>query len=107
MLSIETKGNEMAAIDWLRTKLETYAVEDMPVTPAEAEATGCLPGTYRVTRERFRGRLPYHMARDMKRAPVALVRTDTVNETLRLGGQYASEFGNCEFFRTTYELLTA
>lgn len=92
----------MNAIEWLRSKA-TVTTDTMVVTPEEAFE--CDPGTYRITRMHFRGNLPYRMARDVRNIP--LTRTDTVNEVLHIGGQYRSQYGQCEYFHTTYERVGA
>lgn len=100
----------MAALDWVRNKADKKPVEFMIVSPEDAgEAT--IAGTWRVTRWHFKGRLPSRMVFQLRdeQAHNKLEKTfdgsRQVNETLRIGGQYRSEFNNCEFSRTEYELV--
>jgi len=92
------------AIEWLRSKA-TVTTDTMTVTPEEGAVSECAPGTYRITRLHFRGTLPYAMVRDLRSAK--LTKTETVNEVLQIGGQYRSQYGQCEYFHTTYELVGA
>ncbi len=85
------------AIEWLRSKATT-TTDTMVITPEEA--TDCAPGTYRITRQHFVGTLPTRMASTLKT-------TETETEQIRIGGQYRSDFGRCEYWHTTYELVAA
>lgn len=94
------------AIEWLRSKAAT-TVEMMVITPEEAAATpdGAAPGTYKVTRQYFSGTLPARMAHEVRKLASTLKNTETVMENVRIGGQYRSDFGRCEYWHTTYELV--
>ena len=81
----------MNALDWLRNKAT-------PVPAEEIEAEGVK---YRIERKVFRGNLPFRMAKEL-RGCKGLIKTETVNEVLLLGGQYRSQAGQCEFFHTEY-----
>lgn len=98
----------MSALDWVRSKAGKRPVEFMTVTQTE-EGEEALAGTWRVTRWHFKGRLPSRMVYQLRdeQAHNKLEKTfdgaKQVNETLKIGGQYRSEFNDCEFSRTEYE----
>lgn len=96
----------MNAIEWLRSKATT-TVETMVINAADAAASDTTPGTYTITRKYFRGTLPTRMAYEARALAKTLTVTDTVVETLRIGGQYRSQFGQCEYWYTTYEFMGA
>lgn len=100
----------MSALDWLRGKADAKPVRFLTVSEADAgEAT--IAGTWKVTGWHFKGRLPSRMVFQLREENQngKLQKTfdgkRQVEETLRLGGQYRSEFNNCEFWRTEYELI--
>ncbi len=95
----------MTALDWVRSKATQSEQYVMTVTPEEGAATECEPGDYLVTRWRFAGRLPYRMAKEMRGEYGKLINAADEIETCRVGGQYRSEEGNCEYFRVTYKKM--
>lgn len=94
----------MNAIEWLRSKATT-TVDTMVI--AADEATDAAPGTYKITRQHFSGTLPTRMAYEVRKLAPTLKTTDTEIEQVRIGGQYRSDFGRCEYWHTTYELVGA
>lgn len=92
------------AIEWLRSKATT-TTDTMVITPEEA--TDCAPGTYRITRQHFSGTLPTRMAYEVRKLASTLKTTETETEQVRIGGQYRRDFGRCEYWHTTYELVAA
>lgn len=100
----------MSALDWIRGKAVVYSVETMTVSPEKAEQ-GTKPGLWQVTRLHFKGRLPTKMVYSVKAELGKLVKSfdgdKQVNEYLRVGGQYRSDFNNCEYSKTIYEFISA
>ncbi len=90
----------MTALDWVRSKA---AVTEIDTFSGDDE--NGVSRTYRVTRSVFKGTLPYRMARDIRKELSSLIRADMHIETLHIGGQYRSDFGNCEYINSVYELL--
>ena|SRR6218665_2292959 len=99
----------MSALDWLRNKATVRPIEYMIVTEEDSASTGTKPGKWKITRSVFKGRLPTKMVFQVKGEYAKLIKQFDgdiqINESIRLGGQYRSEFNNCEFFRTVYEFV--
>lgn len=87
-------------INWLRGKATHLQTETMIITPAEAAASECEPGTYQIERYGFTGTIPYRMARAL--SGCALVKTGSEHEVLHLGSGYRGGEGQCRYYRTTY-----
>jgi len=100
----------MSALEWVRNKANQQPVEFMTISPEEA-GDSMIAGTWRVTRFHFKGKLPSKMIYQIRdeKAHDSLVKIfdgkKQVNETLQVGGQYRSDFNNCVFSRTEYELI--
>lgn len=100
----------MSALDWLREKAKEQPESFMTIAPDQCDE-GTKPGLWRIRRWHFKGRLPTKMVYQLKnRGTLGTLESvqsgDTqVNEVLRLGGQYRSEFNNCEFGRVVYEFV--
>ena len=99
----------MNALDWIRDKAEVSGVETMTILPEQA-GQGTKSGLWQVTRLHFKGRLPTKMVYSVKAELGKLVKLydgdKQINETLRVGGQYRSEFNNCEYSKTVYEFIS-
>lgn len=99
----------MSALDWVRGKAEHKDTKFLTISAESADA-GTKPGLWRVDRWHFRGVLNSGMATGIRKEFDKLEKTDSgdiqVNEVLRIGGQYRSEYGNCEFSRTVYEWMS-
>lgn len=102
----------MGALDWVRSKVEARPVEFRTIVPEsidETEKAGTKAGTWKVTRYYFKGVLPYAMAKKIRAEKAPLVNVaegdSQISETLKIGGQYKSDFCKCEFFRTHYEFV--
>jgi len=80
----------MTALAWIRSK----------ATPMADDTIEFEGATYIIRRVRFAGTVPYRMARELSGSK--LENTDTANEYLRVGGQYRSQAGQCEYMRTEY-----
>lgn len=98
----------MNALDWVRSKAEERETEIMVIEPEEA-GEGTKAGQWLVKRWHFRGTLPTRMAyqiRDnLKTGKLERVETGDIQitENLRIGGQYRSDFGKCEYWKTIYQ----
>src|SRR5215217_7765647 len=94
------KPLKMSALNWVRDKAEHKETEFMTIT-AESAGEGTKPGLWRVDRWHFRGVLGAGMATGIRKELSKLVKVQSgdiqTNEVLRIGGQYRSEYGNCEF----------
>lgn len=93
----------MNALEWLRSKATT-TFDSMTVSAEEAALNGGAPGTYKITRQYFKGTLPARMAFEVRKSMHLLVNNDNEVERILIGGQYRGDFGRCEYFHTTYEL---
>lgn len=82
----------MTALDWVRANATQFDQYDL-----EAEGQ-----RYVATWFKFEGRIPNHMVFELKRELTRLVKTETENEVLRVGGQYRSDFNKCAYTRTIY-----
>lgn len=102
----------MSALNWVRGKAK-ITEEFMTITPEESARSGAKPGLWKVTRAFFSGNLPTRMAFQIRdeRGQGKLINTHTETtqtvETLKIGGQYRSEFGKCIFSRTDYTWIGA
>lgn len=80
----------MSPIEWLRSKskvtVETEFLAGMNVE---------------ITRYYFRGVLPAIMFEQLKKTKLEQS-SDFVHENIRLGGQYRSDYGKCEYWYTLY-----
>lgn len=92
-------------LNWLRSKAKHLGTETMVVTPAEASEAECEAGTYQIERFGFSGTLPVRMAKALRASE--LTKTDTENETLRLGNGFRSGLGQCEYYRSVYTRVAA
>lgn len=91
----------MSALDWVRNK--AVQVDQYVLTISPEDAVECEPGNYTVTRYRFAGRINYRMAQEIRKEYGRLIKADDEIETCRVGGQYKSDEGNCEYIRATYK----
>lgn len=100
----------MSALDWVRGKAEHKGTKFLTISAENADE-GTKPGLWRVDRWHFSGVLKSGMATGIRKELGKLASVQTgdiqVNEVLRIGGQYRSEYGNCEFSRTVYEWMSA
>jgi hypothetical protein len=92
-------------LNWLRGKAKQTQTDTLVITPDEAIAAECQPGTYRVEYFAFRGTVPYRMARALVGSK--LTNTETESEVLHLGNGYRGGEGQCRYYRTVYTLLAA
>jgi hypothetical protein len=88
----------MNALDWIRSKATQYEVDTFTTDEGV---------TIRATRYSFRGRIQPRMVFEARKLYPELVNHDMQVETLKVGGQHRSEFGQCEYFRTEYEQVAA
>lgn len=91
-------------LNWLRSKAQHIQTDTMTITPEEAIAAECQPGTYRIERFAFRGTIPIRMARAL-RGTKELINTETETEVLRLGTGYVGGEGVCQYYRSVYTLV--
>ena len=85
---------DMNALDWIRSKAVVKSTEVLEMEDGSA---------YSVVFSAFNGRLPNRMVYQVLDQMDELVNIpDEVVETIRVGGQYRSDFGKCEFLRTDY-----
>lgn len=100
----------MSALDWVRNKAAQTEIDTMEI-PAESAGEGTKAGTWRVTRWHYKGTLPIKMAAQIRNEICKLVKIESgdiqTTETLKIGGQYRSDYNKCEFFRTVYEFQNA
>lgn len=100
----------MSALDWVRGKAEARETKFIRIE-AESADEGTKPGLWRVDRWHFKGTLGAGMATGIRKELGKLVKVESgdiqTKETLRIGGQYRSEYGNCEFSKTVYEWMSA
>lgn len=82
----------MSALDWIRKKSKQF-------DQYELEHEG---GNYLATWRSFRGRIPNKMVYELRKELPSLINTKLENETLRIGGQYRSDFNNCEYIHVVY-----
>lgn len=82
----------MSALDWVRANAKQFDQYELEVEGEKFVATWYS----------FKGRVPNKMVFDLKRELSSLVVTETENEVLRLGGQYRSDFNECEYSRAVY-----
>ena len=98
----------MSALDWVRNKASQTEVYTLDI---ESESEGTKAGTWRVTRWHFKGTLPNRMAAQIRNEICKLIKTESgdiqTTETLKIGGQYRSDYNKCEFFRSVYEFTGA
>lgn len=98
----------MSALEWLRSKAKEQPESYMTIPESEA-SEGNKAGLWKIRRSYFKGRLPTAMVYQLKNRGTTLTKVESgdvqVLETLKLGGQYRSEFNNCEYWYTTYEFV--
>jgi hypothetical protein len=92
-----------AALNWIRSKARHTQTELMVVSPDEATAAECEPGTYQIERFVFEGFIPFRMARALSGA--TLTKTDAEHEALHLGTGYRGGEGACRYYRSIYTLV--
>src|SRR5215217_793155 len=98
----------MSALNWLRDKAEFRETTFMTIA-ADSGDEGTKPGLWRVDRWHFKGTLPNRMAAQIRNELDKLVKVQSgdiqTQEVLRIGGQYRSDYGRCEFSKTVYEFM--
>jgi hypothetical protein len=98
----------MSALDWVRNKAAQTEIDTMEI-PAESAGEGTKAGTWRVTRWHYKGTLPIKMAAQIRNELTNVVNVQSgdiqTHEVLRIGGQYRSDYGRCEFSKTVYEFM--
>ena len=94
-----TEANKTPAMNWIRGK-----ATEAPDWSTDVEVNGVA---YRSTVYTFKGTLPPKMVGQLTREPRNLANEDLLYESFRLGGQYRSDYGKCEYARYEWTSVEA